>query len=113
PALRGGGRGPANLLHAGGAYPARDDHAFDRAVRRTCDTGVQINTRDTAAKGRGMPSIQEAADQLGKDLVTQNMASLMMALTPEGMMKAMALQGQMMAAQQAAAAAGLQPPAPP
>jgi hypothetical protein len=59
-----------------------------------------------------MPSIQEAADQLGKDLITQNMASLMMALTPEGMMKAMALQGQMMAAQQAAAAAGLPPPAP-
>lgn len=59
-----------------------------------------------------MPSIQEAADQLGKDMITQNMASLMMALTPEGMMKAMALQGQLMAAQAAAAAAGVQPPAP-
>lgn len=60
-----------------------------------------------------MPSLQEAADQLGKDMIAQNMPGLMMALTPEGLMKAMALQGQLMAAEASAAAAGMRPPSPP
>src|SRR5579883_3377309 len=60
-----------------------------------------------------MPTLQEAADQLAKDMVAQNMPGLMLALTPEGLMKAMALQGQLMAAQASAAAAGMQPPSPP
>lgn len=60
-----------------------------------------------------MSTLEEAANQLGQNMITQNMAGLMLALTPEGMMKAMTLQGQLFAARQAAAAAGLQPPAPP
>lgn len=59
-----------------------------------------------------MATIEEAAAQLGKDLIAQNMPALLMALTPEGMMKAMALQGQLMAAGAAALAAGMPLPPP-
>ncbi|MGD9932529.1 MAG: hypothetical protein AB7T37_02330 [Dehalococcoidia bacterium] len=51
-----------------------------------------------------MAELKDAADQFAKDLVAQNIAGLMLAFTPAGMMKAMAMQGQM-------AAAGPQPPA--
>ncbi len=50
-----------------------------------------------------MADLKETADQFAKDLVAQNIAGLMMAFTPNGMGKAMAMQGQM-------AAAGPQPP---
>lgn len=45
-----------------------------------------------------MAELQEVADQFAKDLRNQNIAGLMMAFTPEGMGKAMALQGQRQAA---------------
>jgi hypothetical protein len=45
-----------------------------------------------------MAELKEAADQFAKDLAAQNIAGLMMAFTPNGMMKAMAMQGQMAAA---------------
>jgi hypothetical protein len=51
-----------------------------------------------------MAELKEAADQFAKDLAGQNIAGLMMAFTPNGMMKAMAMQQQMQAA-------GPQPPA--
>ncbi len=51
-----------------------------------------------------MAELKEAADQFARDLAAQNIAGLMMAFTPNGMMKAMAMQGQMQAA-------GPQPPA--
>ncbi|MCA9830540.1 MAG: hypothetical protein R3B97_11960 [Dehalococcoidia bacterium] len=50
-----------------------------------------------------MAELKEAADRFAKDLMAQNIAGLMLAFTPAGMMKAMAMQGQM-------AAAGPQPP---
>ena len=51
-----------------------------------------------------MAELKEAADRFAKDLMSQNIAGLMLSFTPAGMMKAMAMQGQM-------AAAGPQPPA--
>ena len=50
-----------------------------------------------------MAELKDAADQFAKDLAAQNIAGLMMAFTPNGMMKAMAMQ-------QTMAAAGPQPP---
>lgn len=50
-----------------------------------------------------MAELKDAADLFAKNLVAQNVAGLMLAFTPAGMMKAMAMQGQM-------AAAGPQPP---
>lgn len=44
-----------------------------------------------------MAELQEAADQFAKDLIGQNIAGLMMAFTPNGMGKAMAMQTQMQA----------------
>jgi len=41
-----------------------------------------------------MADLQEAADQFAKDLIAQNIAGLMIAFTPEGMGKAMAMQAQ-------------------
>jgi len=58
-----------------------------------------------------MATLQEAADMFAKDLTTMNFAGLMGAFTPEGMMKAMALQGQLMAqAQTSGQAVPAQPP---
>jgi hypothetical protein len=45
-----------------------------------------------------MAELKETADQFMKDLVAQNIAGLMMAFTPAGMMKAMAMQAQVQAA---------------
>lgn len=50
-----------------------------------------------------MAELKEAAEQFANDLMNQNIAGLMMAFTPEGMGKAMALQAQQQAA-------GPQPP---
>ncbi|SRR5690606_30881060 len=50
-----------------------------------------------------MAELKETAEQFAKDLMNQNIAGLMMAFTPEGMSKAMALQAQQQAA-------GPQPP---
>lgn len=52
-----------------------------------------------------MAELQEAADQFARDLVGQNIAGLMMAFTPNGMGKAMAMQGQMQASGQPQSAA--------
>jgi hypothetical protein len=41
-----------------------------------------------------MADLQSAADQFARDLVSQNIAGLMVAFTPEGMGKAMAMQAQ-------------------
>lgn len=49
-----------------------------------------------------MAELKDSADQFAKDLVAQNIAGLMMAFTPNGMMQAMALQQQMAAAPQPA-----------
>ncbi|MCC7365272.1 MAG: hypothetical protein IT303_12960 [Dehalococcoidia bacterium] len=51
-----------------------------------------------------MAELKDAADQFAKDLRNQNIAGLMMVFTPEGMGKAMALQGQMAAQGQRAPA---------
>jgi hypothetical protein len=48
-----------------------------------------------------MPTLEEAANAFARDIMTMNFAGLMMAFTPEGMMKAMAIQGQMLAQAQA------------
>ena len=48
-----------------------------------------------------MPTLEEAANAFARDIMTMNFAGLMLAFTPEGMMKAMALQGQMLAQSQA------------
>ena len=45
-----------------------------------------------------MAELKETADQFAKDLVAQNIAGLMMAFTPAGMGKAMAMQAQVQAA---------------
>jgi len=42
-----------------------------------------------------MAELKDAADQFAKDLLAQNIAGLMVAFTPNGMMQAMALQSQM------------------
>ena len=44
-----------------------------------------------------MPELKDSADQFAKDLAAQNIAGLMMAFTPNGMIQAMALQQQMAA----------------
>jgi len=56
-----------------------------------------------------MPTLEEAANAFARDIMTMNFAGLMMAFTPEGMMKAMALQGQMLAQAQASGQAVPQP----
>ncbi|HLZ71206.1 MAG TPA: hypothetical protein VKV26_14995 [Dehalococcoidia bacterium] len=60
-----------------------------------------------------MPTLEEAANAFARDLtaVPPNIAGLMLVFTPEGMMKAMAMQGQMQQRAAAAMAAG-QMPAP-
>ena len=45
-----------------------------------------------------MAELKDVADQFAKDLVAQNIAGLMMAFTPAGMGKAMAMQAQMQSA---------------
>jgi hypothetical protein len=45
-----------------------------------------------------MAELSEAADQFAKDLAAMNIAGLMMAFTPNGMGKAMAMQQQVQAA---------------
>lgn len=45
-----------------------------------------------------MAELKDTADQFAKDLLAQNIAGLMMAFTPTGMGKAMAMQAQMQAA---------------
>ncbi|MBI2765245.1 MAG: hypothetical protein HYX53_04945 [Chloroflexi bacterium] len=45
-----------------------------------------------------MAELKDTAEQFAKDLVAQNIAGLMMAFTPAGMGKAMALQAQRAAA---------------
>jgi hypothetical protein len=55
-----------------------------------------------------MADLKEAADQFAKDLIGQNIAGLMMAFTPAGMGKAMALQAQRQAAGQNAPASGFE-----
>lgn len=44
-----------------------------------------------------MPSLEEAANSLASNLVAMNLPAVMAAFTPEGMMKMMALQGQLLA----------------
>ena len=44
-----------------------------------------------------MAELKDAAEQFAKDLMAQNIAGLMMAFTPNGMGKAMAMQAQMQA----------------
>ncbi len=56
-----------------------------------------------------MPTVEEAANTFANDLAAQNVAGLMMVFTPEGMMKAMQMQGQMQARATAALAAGKAP----
>lgn len=45
-----------------------------------------------------MAELKDVADQFAKDLIGQNIAGLMMAFTPTGMGKAMAMQAQAQAA---------------
>jgi hypothetical protein len=45
-----------------------------------------------------MPDLRESAEQFAKDMAAMNIAGLMMAFTPNGMMKAMAMQTQMQTA---------------
>ena len=44
-----------------------------------------------------MAELKETAEQFAKDMIAQNIAGLMMVFTPNGMTKAMAMQGQMQA----------------
>ena len=44
-----------------------------------------------------MAELKDSAEQFAKDLMGMNVAGLMMAFTPEGMTKAMAMQAQMAA----------------
>src|SRR6266851_4382279 len=57
-----------------------------------------------------MPTLEEAANTFAKDMVSQNFPGLMMVFTPEGMMKAMAMQGQIQQRAMEAMAAGRTPP---
>jgi hypothetical protein len=45
-----------------------------------------------------MAELKDTAEQFAKDLIAQNLAGLMMAFTPAGMGKAMAMQAQVQAA---------------
>ncbi len=56
-----------------------------------------------------MPTVEEAANTFANDLAAQNIAGLMLIFTPEGMMKAMQMQGQMQARAAEALAAGKTP----
>ena len=56
-----------------------------------------------------MPTIEETASTFANDLQNQNIAGLMLVFTPEGMMKAMAMQGQLQARAAEAVAAGRTP----
>lgn len=56
-----------------------------------------------------MSTLEEAANAFARDIMTMNFGGLMTVFTPEGMMKAMALQGQLLAQAQAAG----QPATPP
>lgn len=53
-----------------------------------------------------MAELKDVADQFAKDLIGQNIAGLMMAFTPTGMGKAMAMQAQAQAAGPQAASTG-------
>lgn len=55
-----------------------------------------------------MAELKDTADQFAKDLIAQNIAGLMMAFTPNGMGKAMAMQAQMQAQGQQAPATGFE-----
>ncbi len=55
-----------------------------------------------------MADLQDVASQFAKDLIAQNIAGLMMAFTPAGMGKAMALQAQRAASGQTAPASGFE-----
>jgi hypothetical protein len=57
-----------------------------------------------APRQKTMAELSEAAEQFAKDLMAMNIAGLMMAFTPNGMGKAMAMQAQIQASG---------PPAPP
>jgi hypothetical protein len=75
-------------------------------------TGYDVRARRDSMRGHikggalPMAELKDAADQFAKDLAAQNIAGLMMAFTPNGMMKAMAMQGQMAAAGPQPALAG-------
>lgn len=47
-----------------------------------------------------MADLKDTAEQFAKDLIAQNIGGLMVVFTPEGMGKAMAMQGQMQASGQ-------------
>lgn len=53
-----------------------------------------------------MAELKDVAEQFARDLMNQNIAGLMMAMTPAGMTSAMALQAQRQASGQNAAATG-------
>jgi hypothetical protein len=55
-----------------------------------------------------MAELKDTAEQFAKDLAAQNIAGLMMAFTPAGMGKAMALQAQRQAAGPQPAATGIE-----
>jgi hypothetical protein len=55
-----------------------------------------------------MAELKDTADQFAKDLMAQNIAGLMMAFTPNGMGKAMAMQSQMQAQGAQPAATGFE-----
>jgi hypothetical protein len=55
-----------------------------------------------------MAELKEAAEQFANDLKNQNIAGLMMAFTPAGMGKAMAMQAQVQAAGPQAATTGVE-----
>ena len=59
-------------------------------------------------RNQPMAELKEAADQFARDLAAQNIAGLMMAFTPNGMMKAMAMQQEMAAAGPQAPATGFE-----
>lgn len=56
-----------------------------------------------------MPTVEEAAGKFADDLKSQNIAGLMLVFTPEAMMKALTMQGQLQARAMQAQAAGQTP----
>lgn len=55
-----------------------------------------------------MAELKDVAEQFAKDLMNQNIAGLMMAMTPAGMTQAMALQAQRQASGQAGPMTGFE-----
>lgn len=53
-----------------------------------------------------MSALKDAAEEFAKNLVSQNIAGLMMTFTPNGMMKALAMQGQLAAGNQSRTVTG-------